>query len=300
MEWLACIRRSVQYIEEHLYDNISAQDIAAHVHMSPFFLQRGFAVMTGYGIAEYIRNRKLYLAAMDLKNSSEKVIDTAYRYGYETPESFAKAFSRFHGCSPLQIRNGTGKIRTFLPLTVSITVHGGDIMKYQITNMFSFRVIGFQKEFSYEEGYREIPKFWDEICAKYADNIYAGNAPENPYEKAIADNCIGEYGICIDDIGDGKFRYLIAGKYAGGEVPEGMMLYEFPRGDWAVFDCYGPIPETLQALNTKIFREWLPGNPDYELSGNANVEWYDTIHGETKDPDYHSAVWIPVKKKENE
>ena len=75
------------------------------------------------------------------------------------------------------------------------------------------------------------------------------------------------------------------------------IVYEFPRGDWAVFDCIGPIPESLQSLNTRIFKEWLPGNPDYELCGNANVEWYDCINGEKTDKDYHSAIWIPVKKK---
>ena len=129
--------------------------------------------------------------------------------------------------------------------------------------MFPLRVIGFQREFSYESSYAEIPKFWDEICEKYAANVYAGNAPANAYEQALVDNCIGEYGVCIDDLCGDRFRYLIAGKYTGGEVPEGMVLYEFPRGDWAVFDCVGPMPETLQSLNTRIFREWLPGNPDY-------------------------------------
>ena len=74
------------------------------------------------------------------------------------------------------------------------------------------------------------------------------------------DNCIGEYGVCIDDLSDGRFRYLIAGKYTGGPVPEGMVLYEFPRGEWAVFDCVGPNPQTLQSVNTRIFQEWLPGN----------------------------------------
>ena len=115
------------------------------------------------------------------------------------------------------------------------------------------------------------------------------------------DNCIGEYGVCIDDesIADqGKICYLVAGKYVGGEVPEGMKVYEFPQGEWAIFDCVGPVPEALQSLNTRIFREWLPGNPDYEISGNANVEWYDCMNGEKTDPDYHSAIWIPVKRKQ--
>ena len=98
-------------------------------------------------------------------------------------------------------------------------------MDYKIKTMFNLKVIGFQKEFDEETAYAEIPKFWDEICEKYAKNVYAGNPPANPYEKAIVDNCIGEYGVCIDDLGNGKFRYLVAGKYAGGEVPEGMVVY---------------------------------------------------------------------------
>ena len=171
-------------------------------------------------------------------------------------------------------------------------------MDYKIAPMFPFKVIGFQKIFDVETSYAEIPKFWDEICEKYANHIYAGNDPAYPYEQAIIDNCIGEYGDCIDDLGKGKFRYLIAGRYTGGEVPEGMVLYEFPRQNWAVFHCVGPNPQTLQSMNTRIFSEWLPGNPDYELYGNATVEWYDCINGKMTDPDYHSAVWVPVKEKE--
>ena len=296
MEWLTSIRTAIDYMENHLEDNISAQDVADHVYLSPFFLQKGFSLMTGYGIGEYIRNRRLYLAALDLKETKDKVIDIALRYCYETPESFTKAFSRFHGATPIQVRSGAS-ITTFLPLTITLSIQGGKQMDYKITPMFPFKVIGFQKVFDNETAYAEIPKYWDEICEKYAFNVYAGNAPANPYEQALVDNCIGEYGVCIDDIGGGKFRYLIAGKYTGGDVPEGMVVYEFPRSDWAVFNCIGPIPEALQTVNTQIFQEWLPGNPEYELFGNASVEWYDCVNGEKTDPDYHSAIWVPVRKK---
>ena len=297
MEWLTAIRTAIGYMEGHLGEAVGLEDVAREVHLSPFFLQRGFSLMTGYGIGEYLRNRRLYEAALDLQRGPEKVIDIAFKYGYETPESFAKAFARFHGATPTQVREGA-PTRTFLPLTIQITIQGGNQMDCKITPMFPFKVIGFQRAFDYETSYAEIPRFWDEICEKYANNVYAGNAPANPYEQALVDNCIGEYGVCIDDIGCGKFRYLIAGKYTGGSVPEGMALYEFPRGEWAVFDCIGPNPQTLQSVNTRVFREWLPANPDYELCGNATVEWYDCINGEPTDPDYHSAIWVPVKRKE--
>lgn len=296
MEWLSNIRTAIDYMEKHLTDDISAQDVAGQVYLSPFFLQRGFSLMTGYGIGEYLRNRRLYQAALDLQRTDEKVIDIALRYCYETPESFTKAFVRFHGATPTQVRDGA-EVNVFLPLTIKLSIQGGHQMEYKITPMFPFKVIGFQKVFDNETAYAEIPKFWDEICEKYAANVYAGNAPTNPYEQALMDNCIGEYGVCIDDIGGGKFRYLVAGKYTGGDVPEGMEVYEFPRSEWAVFDCIGPIPETLQTVNTRIFSEWLPGNVDYELCGNASVEWYDYVNGEKSDPDYHSAIWVPVRKK---
>ncbi|MGN1137144.1 MAG: effector binding domain-containing protein [Oscillospiraceae bacterium] len=298
MEWLTAIRTALEYMEKDITAVTGPEEVAENVHISTMYLQRGFQIMTGFTIGEYIRNRRLYLAAVDLANTNEKVIDIALRYGYETPESFTKAFSRFHGAAPSQVRSGQAVFRTFLPLRISITVQGGSQMDFKVAKMFPFKVIGFQKEFSFEEAYAEIPKFWDEICEKYAQNVYMGNPPANAYEKALMDNCIGEYGVCIDDIGNGKLRYLIAGKYSGGEVPEGMEVYEFPMGEWAMFDCIGAMPEALQSLNTRIFKEWLPGNPDYEISGNASVEWYDCINGEKTDPDYHSAIWIPVKKKQ--
>ena len=296
MEWLDSVRRSIDFIEKHLEDDITISNVANHVSISLYFLERGFSVMTGYSIGEYLRNRRLYQAALDLQKSKDKIIDIAYKYCYDTPESFTKAFSRFHGTTPKEVREGA-KINVFLPLIININISGGKQMDYKIAPMFPIKLIGFQKIFDMETSYKEIPNFWDEICEKYANNIYAGNEPRNAYEKAIIDNCIGEYGVCIDDLGNGKFRYLVAGKYSGGEVPEGMVVYEFPRMTWAIFDCIGPNPKTLQSINTKIFKEWLPGNPDYELDGNATIEWYDCINGEMTDSDYHSAIWIPVKKK---
>lgn len=296
MEWLTAIRKAIEYMEDEIMTITGPEEVAEFVHISAMYLQRGFHIMTGFTIAEYIRNRRLYLAAMELINTESRIIDTALKYGYETPESFTKAFSRFHGATPSQVRSGKVQPHSFLALKIDITIQGGNQMDYKITKMFPFKVIGFQKEFSFENAYAEIPKFWDEICNKYAKNVYAGNAPANAYEKALVENCIGEYGICIDDIGNDRFRYLIAGKYCGGEVPDGMALYEFPMSEWAVFDCIGALPEALQSLNTKIFREWLPGNPEYELAGDANVEWYDCVNGEMTDQDYHSAIWIPIKR----
>ncbi|MGN0612736.1 MAG: effector binding domain-containing protein [Porcipelethomonas sp.] len=297
MDWITSLRKAIDYMEEHILDNISAQDVAEHVYISPLYLQKGFQIMTGYSVSEYIRNRKLYLAAQDVISAEEKVIDIAFKYGYDTPESFSKAFTRFHGVSPTHMRKYKTPVSLFLPLKISIVINGGDKMDYSVTKMFGFKVIGFARNFTFENAYHDIPLFWDEICEKYAYPVYSGNPPKNPQEKAIMSYCIGEYGVCIDSPEDRNgFRYMIAGKYTGGEVPEGMEVYEFPQSEWVRFDCIGPMPESLQTLNTRIFNEWLPNNPEFEINGNVNIEWY-SCEGEKTDADYKSGIWIPVKRK---
>lgn len=170
-------------------------------------------------------------------------------------------------------------------------------MDFVVEKMAGFKVIGFAREFSFDNSYEEIPKFWDEICQKYQTGLLVSNAPSNEYEQAIYDNRIGEFGVCIDDIGKaGKFRYMIAGRYMGGNVPEGMEVYELPAEDWAKFKCVGTMPDSLQSVNTQIFKEWLPGNPNYEIAGKYNIEWYSSL-GNPQAADYQSEIWIPVKKK---
>ena len=296
MEWLSCIRKTIDLIEDDLQGDVNVQTLASKVYLSPVLLQKGFSVMTGYSIGEYVRNRRLYQAAIDLQNTDDKVIDIALNYGYETPESFTKAFTRFHGVTPSQARLGAA-IRGFARLKINISMVGGNNMDVKIVKRFPFKVIGFGREFSCENSFQTIPAFWNEICEKYAANVYAGNPPANPQEKALIDHCIGEYGVCVDyGYGDGKMLYIIAGKYTGGEVPDGMTVYEFPEGEWAVFECIGPMPNAIQEMTVRVYKEWLPGNPDYELFGDAMVEWYDCV-GEQDSPDYRSAIWIPVKRK---
>ena len=300
MEWVTALSNTIQYIEAHLLENLTLSEIAEQVYLSPLYLQKGFQILSGSTISEYIRNRRLSLAAEEILSTDIKIIDAAYKYGYDTPESFTKAFTRFHGISPAQIRKANAKPVVYLPLKINLSIQGGNSMQdlhFTVSPMFPFKIIGFARDFDYETAYAEIPKFWDEICEKYANPLYETMQPKNPFEQAIMDNCIGEYGVCIDDIGDGKFRYLIGGKYTGGEVPEGMTLVEIPYFQWAKFKTFGPMPDALQTLNTEVFRSWLPNNPDYEIAAPLNIEWY-SCDGEKSDADYESAIWVPVKKKE--
>ena len=294
MELVDDLKKTVDYIEDNLLEDIDINRISKKVGISKFYLQRSFQILVGYSVGEYIRNRRLYLAARELSHSDNKIIDIAYKYGYETPESFTKAFTRFHNNTPSNVKKG-GSYIPFNRIKIKISIEQGEEMNVKVTPMFPIKLIGFESEFNFENSYQEIPKYWDEICEKYCKRIYAGQNPVTPEEKAIVDNCIGEYALCMD--GNGKtFKYMVAGRYSGGEVPKGMKLVELERGDWAVFDCYGPNPKTLQDTNTKIFNEWIPNNNEYEVRANYNIEWYDCT-GDMEDANYHTAIWIPVRKK---
>lgn len=302
MEWISSIKATIDYIENNLLSVVGVEEIAKHVAVSPFYLQTGFRIMTGYSIGEYIRNRRLYLAGLDVWADKEKIIDIAYKYGYDTPESFTKAFSRFHGVTPSQIKKDPKKLKVFLPLKISVTIKGGYDMDYIVERMNGFKIIGFEREFGYdtEDSYTNIPLFWNELSEKYFKKLWSGeSAPSDDIEKAILKYNIGLYGVCIDDDAEmsenGKFRYLIAGEYTGGDVPEGLKVYQLPDSEWAKFRCIGSMPAALQSVNTKIFREWLPGNQEFELAVPINIEWYSM--GDPSSADYESAIWLPVKRK---
>lgn len=292
MEWIESLKLSIDYMEKHLLESIGPEEVSDAVFMSYFYFQKGFKIITGYSIGEYIRYRRLYMAALDVISGDEKVIDLAYKYGYDTPESFTKAFSRFHGVSPKQMKGDTKKIKIFLPLKISVSVKGGNDMDYVVEKLNAMKVIGYEKNFSYETAYQEIPKFWNEFCHNCTDG------KNNEQVQKVVEECmIGEFGICIEDDSKQKeFVYMIAGRYNGGSVPEGMKIFEIPAFEWAKFKCTGPMPGALQSVNTQIFKEWLPGNPDYEIAAGMNIEMYSK--GDCSSYDYESEIWIPVKKKQ--
>ena len=154
--------------------------------------------------------------------------------------------------------------------------------------------IGFSTSIRPEEGYRKCPEFWDrEYAEKYA-RLWQTMIPETPVEKAILENGIGLFAIC--DEKEGFFEYWIAGLYRGGEVPEGLKLYTFPEGEWAMFSAKGPLPGSLQNLNTQVWQEWYPAEGKQYLGrGNAMLEVYSP--GDMQSPDYECGIWVPVSKQ---
>ena len=172
-------------------------------------------------------------------------------------------------------------------------------MDYVIEKRESMKLIGFERIFSFESSYQEIPKFWDEFCERYCTRHDTPDAISDPAEEeirqTIAECIVGEFGVCVEDLTDGEhFRYYIAGAYQGGKIPEGMTVFEIPASEWAKFKCTGVMPAALQTVNTRIFKEWLPGNQEFEMAFHLNIEWYS--NGDTDSDTYESAIWIPVKR----
>ena len=187
MEWTETLRRTVDYLEAHLLEDGAAEGAAQAVYLSPLYLQRGFKLVTGYSMGEYVRDRRLYLAGLEVIAGREKVIDLAYRYGYDTPESFSKAFSRFHGISPAQLRQSPERLVTFLPLKITLSIQGGLGMDFTVEKMEGFQLIGVERGASPETSYQELPKFWDEFISAHCKPMWAGKAPETALEKAVCE-----------------------------------------------------------------------------------------------------------------
>ncbi|MDD4493341.1 MAG: helix-turn-helix domain-containing protein [Eubacteriales bacterium] len=172
MEWMESISRAIEYIENHITEEISIDSIARQVSISPFYFQKGFSLLCGFTVMEYIRKRRLALAGSELVSTDAKVIDVALKYGYDSPDSFTKAFTRFHGMTPAMGRKDGVTLKSFAPLKIKISLEGGYLMDYKITQKDSFTVIGASKTFKYDNAKVEIPKFWNEHYA--ADPIEIG------------------------------------------------------------------------------------------------------------------------------
>ena len=138
MDWVKTINRAIEYMEDHLTEDIALKDIAGSIHLSAFHFQRAFSLLTGMSPAEYLRKRRLSEAGAVLADGRVKVIDAALKYGYDTPESFAKAFTRHHGVTPTQVKNGSS-IRFMNRYSVRITIEGGSVMEYRNISWIAVR-----------------------------------------------------------------------------------------------------------------------------------------------------------------
>jgi AraC family transcriptional regulator len=272
--WIEGLQASIDYIEQHLDEPLDIEEIAGKAALSPFYFQRIFGAMCGLTVGDYIRARRMTLAAQELIRSEAKVIDVAVKYGYDSPDSFTKAFQRFHGITPSQAREPGAPLRALAPLHIKVSLEGGSMMDYRIVEKAPFTVVGVKRPFNSDTSYQEIPKFWDEWMAQG--------------EKR---SIMGTFGVCVGN-GTKDFDYLIADLYfPWEEIPAGCETKVIPGSLWAQFPC---TIRTLQDTNTKIWSEWLPSLQGYELAGDYDIEVY--LPPEEGSGDMKVYIWVPLKK----
>lgn len=293
---LHLIQEVINYIEEHILDDITYADVASGVGLSGYDFHRMFSFVTGMTATEYIRRRRLTLAALDLQSSGISVIDAAFKYGYESPESFSKAFSRFHGSTPRQAKRKGARLCLFNPLAIKITFEGGSMMDYRIEHKegqrFLAMVKAFPNEASGNENYSSIPDFWTE-CGK-SGQLWA-------MQRLRAEGKRDLYGLCAPlKENQTHFNYGIGILLDEGTdkaesqrlLKEGFTIWETAPADYAVFKCFGSDGACIGETWSKFFKEFSP-QTGWTQTDDTDYEIYFD-HGEDG---LFCELWIPVKKR---
>lgn len=285
MDWVARLNDAVNYIEENLEKKISYDKAAKIACCSVFHFHRMFSYIADIPLSEYIRRRRITMAAFDLQCGSEKVIDIALKYGYDSPTSFNRAFQNVHGISPTAARAKGVALKAFPSISFKITIKGDAEMNYKIVSKDSFKIVGVKEHFAMgiEESFAEVPNFWQKTI-------------ENGVVPSIISLIDGEPSglLGVSTCMNGKdFDYYIAAA-TNKQPPDGMAEYIVPKCTWAVFECVGAMPKSIQELQKRIVSEWLPTS-GYEYANAPDIEVY--FDGNQQADDYKCEVWLPIIKK---
>lgn len=283
MEWLEQLNKSVDYIEQHLTDEVDLGEAAKIAYCSVYHFQRMFSYLAGVPLAEYIRRRRATLAGFDLQQG-EKVLDVSMKYGYESPTAFTRAFKNIHQITPREAKKPGASLTVYPPLRFSITVKGVTSMNYQLLEKESFRVVGYSVNMGHdmEISRKIIPEFWNKVST---------NGQLNHLFPLMGQKIPGVLGISMESVEGKEWIYMIA-VASDAPLEDGMIEYEIPSAKWAIFPDEGPMPQAIQELQTRIFTEWLPIS-GYEYANLPDIEVYLNANPENA----QFEVWFPVHEK---
>ena len=298
MDWISGMQNAINYIEAHLTDAIDYDEVAAQSFSSSYHFQRVFSILCGFTIGEYIRSRRLSLAGAELAASDVKVIDVALKYGYDSPDSFAKAFQKFHGILPSQARNNGSRLKSFSRLVLKISLEGGNIMNYRIEEKSEMILTGYKRHFTGVPGERQDQE----------KDMYVNTRPWQYIMQALSGSLDMNYDV-ITNIGDKGYNFYIAYQltefYRNNLDKPGVLGKDFavyyenikiPKQTYAIFEterCQYPTLEYLQ-LRRKVAAEWLPAS-GYQIANAPEIvvtHWY---RGENSNNRYRE-LWIPIEK----
>ena len=299
MDWITGMQKAIDYIEANLTEEIDYEKVAAESFSSSYHFQRVFSILCGYTLGEYIRLRRLSLAGAELANGKEKVIDIALKYGYDSPDSFAKAFQKFHGITPSQARADGSKLKSFSRLSIKISLEGGSIMNYRIEEKDEMILTGYKRRFSGIPGER----------MEQEKEMYVKTRPLQYILQGLSGDVVNNFDI-ITNIDDEGYDFYIASQlneYCRNNLnKDGILGEEFanyyenvtiPKCTYAIFEterCAYPTMTFLD-LRRKIASEWLPTS-GYQLKNAPELVVTHWFEGEKRNQRYRE-LWIPIEKK---
>jgi AraC family transcriptional regulator len=282
--------RAIEYLESRLYGDAKLEEAARAANCSTFHFYRMFDVIASIGPGEYLRRRRLSEAAKALSGGADKVLDLALRFGYDSPDAFARAFRREFGCLPSDARKAGARLHSYPPLSFSIVLKGDKAMEYRIEEGPAMALAGINVLCHSKDGsnFTEVPAFWDAIMVD--GRFKALLAKMNP-------KGIGVCGVCrCFDMGAGTFIYSIAIDEPADMdgMPEGSERIRVPASTWGKFTSRGPLRPNFQDTIKRIYAEWLPSS-DWEHAGTDEIEFYPA--GDANSQDYYCEYWVPLKKE---
>ncbi|MEC0128270.1 AraC family transcriptional regulator [Paenibacillus pabuli] len=290
MNTLARLNEGLSYIEENLMDSVDMKEVARIACCSEYHFTRMFSFLSGITLSEYIRRRRLTLAALELSRNDSKVIDVALKFGYASPDSFARAFQSMHGVTPSEARIHGPSLKAFPRMTFQLTIQGGSEMNYRIEDKEAFRIVGISKRVPivFNGVNPEIAAMYQRLTPELIETI-KGLSNVQPTGLISASAHFSEERMQEK----GELDHYI-GAATTQAAPEGLVQLEVPASTWAVFTAVGPFPGTLQDVWGRIYSEWFPSS-DYELSEGPELLWNE--HQDVTSPQYKSEIWIPIRKQ---
>lgn len=285
MDTLENMRKALNYIEENLDGKIEYAKIAQIALCSQYHFQRMFVFLVGVPLSEYIRRRRLTLAALDLQNTDDKVIDIAIKYGYSSADAFSRAFQTMHKVTPSQARKKGVSLKAQPRVAFTLSLKGVLEMNYRIEEKEGFSIIGIKERFSYLDNLgKSVGEMWS-------------NTPKETMLKisSLANvEPIGLVGAYSEMYDDSTTDYYI-GVITTAECSANFVKLDIPAQTWAVFEIVGAMPIAMSDVWGRIFSEFFP-TTGYEHTKAPEIEWYS--NGDMSSTTYRSEIWIPITKKQ--
>ena len=244
MEWIERLNEAMGYMEEHLADEIDMEKLGKIACCSSYHFQRMFTYMAGVPLSEYIRRRKMSLAAVDLQGKDRKIIDVAAKYGYSSPTAFNRAFQSVHGIAPSAVKNEGVSVKSFPPIQFKITVKGVEEMNYRIETKDAFRITGVSVPLNkdIEKNFAVIPSKWQEIAMDGTLQKLIGMMDTEPMGVLGVSTC--------NDTEPWRYYIAVSTKKTGEDLEE----YMVPAATWAIFPGEGT-NQSIQELERRIVTE---------------------------------------------